>query len=282
MTSLLAEDARVEQLWTGAEWTEGPLWVPSRRVVLFSDIPNDRVLAYDAATGETAVDRQPAGYQNGRTLDADGSIVHCSHGGRRVEREVDGALETIADGFDGVRLNSPNDVVVARDGSVWFTDPPYGIDDSGREGHPGDEEYGGCFVFRLDPATGDLRPVVTDMEHPNGLAFSRDETVLYVADTGAPQHVRAYDVTDGGCENGRVLLTVPEGAVDGLRVDAADRLWCSAGDGVHVFSAEGEHLEHVPVPEVVSNLCFGGDALDELYITGTTSLYRVRLAAPAL
>ncbi|MFC7404824.1 SMP-30/gluconolactonase/LRE family protein [Georgenia alba] len=279
MTSFIAAGAEVEQLFTGAIWTEGPVWIPDRKVVRFSDIPNDRVLEFDPATGATEVQAQPAGYQNGRTLDRDGRVVQCSHGNRRVEREVAGAVEAVAERWSGGRFNSPNDVVVARDGAVWFTDPPYGIQPSGREGHPGEMEYGACYVFRVDPSTGAAEPVVTDMDYPNGLAFSPDESVLYVADTGEVTGLRAYDVADGVCRNGRDVPTVPVGAVDGLRVDDDGRLWCSAGDGVYVLDPDGRVLEHIAVPEVVSNLCFGGEGHDWLYMTATTSLYGVRLAA---
>ncbi|NDL60534.1 SMP-30/gluconolactonase/LRE family protein [Phytoactinopolyspora mesophila] len=275
MTHLVAGEP--ERLFTGAEWTEGPLWLPDTGRVRFSDIPNDRVLEYDAATGRTDVHAEPAGFQNGRILDRQGRVVRCSHGNRRVERETGRTVEVLVDSWEGHRLNSPNDVVVARDGTVWFTDPPYGIQPSGREGYPGEMEYGGCYVFRYDETTGVLDAVVTDMDHPNGLAFSPDESVLYVADTGENSKLRAYDVEGGGCVNGRDIPTVPVGAVDGLRVDGVGNLWCSAGDGVYVLDARGRVLEHIAVPEVVSNVCFGGEQRQWLYMTATTSLYRVRL-----
>ncbi|WP_199521544.1 SMP-30/gluconolactonase/LRE family protein [Jiangella anatolica] len=279
MTSLLADGAALERLHTGTEWAEGPVWLPRTRRVRWSDIPNDRILEWDAATGETTVYGSGVEYTNGRTLDLDGHVVQCSHGRRRVERDVDGVVTPIVDAVEGRRFNSPNDVVVAGDGAIWFTDPPYGIHESGREGHPGEQEYGGCHVFRYDEAGGELRAVVTDMAHPNGLAFSPDESVLYVADTGGDERaIRAYDVVDGRCGNGRMLATVRPGAADGIRVDEEGRVWASSADSVQVFTPGGERIAVVPMPETVSNLCFGGDDGTELFITATTSLYRIRTA----
>ncbi|PWC06414.1 SMP-30/gluconolactonase/LRE family protein [Mycetocola zhujimingii] len=271
-TGLIAGE--LEKLWTGGEWLEGPLWLPGSESVRFSDIPNNRILEFDRATGETRVHRDDVEYTNGRTLDLEGRVVQCSHGRRAVEREVDGEVEVLVDRWAGGRFNSPNDVVVASDGTIWFTDPPYGIQESGREGHPGVEEYGGCFVFRFDPATGVATPVITDMVHPNGLAFSLDEKLLYVADTGGEsvRHIRVYDVATG---EGRVFVH-PSGTPDGFRVDAEGRVWTSSSDAVQVFSSSGELELNIPVPEVASNVCFGGPDGSELYITASTSLYRIR------
>ncbi|TXK19436.1 SMP-30/gluconolactonase/LRE family protein [Homoserinibacter sp. GY 40078] len=282
MASLIADDSRLQLLTTGYEWVEGPAWIAATGRLRFSSIPASEVLEYDAASGEVHMHDADAEYANGRTVDADGRVVQCSHGRRRVEREeADGRLVGLADRWAGGRFNSPNDVVVASDGAVWFTDPPYGIHESGREGHPGEQEYGACYVFRIDPATGEAEPVITDMVHPNGLAFSPDESVLYVADTGflwadAPREIRAYDVDGWACTGGRRFAVVPVGASDGFRVDEEGRIWTSAGDGVYVYSPGGELLEHVPVPETVSNVAFGGEDGRDLYITATTSLYRVR------
>jgi gluconolactonase len=281
MPSLIAPDAGLEQLYTGAVWSEGPVWLPESHSVRWSDIPNDRILEYDARTGEARVHRDGVEFTNGRTLDRQGRVVQCSHGRRSVEREVDGVPTTIVDRFDGRRLNSPNDVVVASDGAIWFTDPPYGIL-SDVEGHRAEPEYDGCYVFRYDETTGELAPVITDMVHPNGLAFSPDERVLYVADTGwivdrnAPGHIRAYDVVDGRCENPRVFAEVRPGVSDGFRVDAQGRIWTSSEDSVQVFAPDGELLERIPVPEKVGNLCFGGEDGSDLYIVASTSLYRIR------
>ena len=273
-STLLENGASLEQVGTGAVWAEGPTWVPERNAVRYSDVRSNRILEYSETTGELSVYGSDIEFTNGRALDPDGSVVQCSHGRRAIERDRNGTVETLVDRFGGVRFNSPNDVVVASDGTIWFTDPPYGIQESGREGHPGVEEYGGCFVFRLDPTTGVATPVITDMVHPNGLAFSPDETLLYVADTGgdAVRHIRLYDVATG---EGRVFVK-PSGTPDGFRVDAAGRVWTSSSDAVQVFAGRGELLLDIPVPEVVSNVCFGGPDGTELYLTASTSLYRIR------
>ncbi|MGN7200500.1 SMP-30/gluconolactonase/LRE family protein [Arthrobacter sp. SAFR-044] len=272
----------LECLATGSVWAEGPLWVPSSQAVRWSDIPNDRILEFDPATGVTQEYATGVEFTNGRTLDADGSVVQCSHGRRRVERDRAGTVTGLVDSFEGRRLNSPNDVVVARDASIWFTDPPYGILPGTREGHEGDQEYGGCHVFRLEPATGVLAPVVTDLVHPNGLAFSPDESVLYVADTagpgyGVPLRIATYPVRDGRCGPRTSTLELEDGhAADGLRVDVDGRIWTSAGPSVRIYSPSFELLGTIPVPETVSNLCFGGPDGQDLYLTATTSLYRIR------
>lgn len=263
----------LEKLWTGGDWLEGPVWLPESQSVRFSDIPNNRILEFDRGTGETQVHRSDVEYTNGRILDLEGRVVQCSHGRRAVEREVDGEVEVLVDRWEGGRFNSPNDVVVASDGAIWFTDPPYGIQASGREGHPGHQDYVGCFVFRLDPGTGVATPVITDLVHPNGLAFSPGEQLLYVTDTGVTGgHIRVYRVDT---REGRIFAT-PPGTTDGLRVDTAGRVWTSAGDSVQVFAADGELLLDLPLPEVASNVCFGGPDGTELYITASANLYRIR------
>lgn len=287
MAGLLAVGAVLERLYTGTVWGEGPVWLRGTSRLRWSDVPGDRILEYDARTGGTSVYATGVEYVNGRTVDLRGDVVQCSHGRRRVERDAGGRVTGIVDRWAGGRFNSPNDVVVAADGAVWFTDPPYGIHESGREGHPGEPDYGGCFVFRYDERTGVAEPVVTDMVHPNGLAFSPDESVLFVSDTGhlqvhgAPAHIRAYDVAGDRCTAGRVVAEVRPGATDGLRVDDRGRIWSSSADSVQVLSPAGEVLQRIPVPEVVSNLCFGGDDGTDLYVTATTSLYRIRTTARA-
>ncbi|WP_090711495.1 SMP-30/gluconolactonase/LRE family protein [Mycetocola miduiensis] len=270
----------LEKLWTGGEWLEGPQWVPAGMSLRFSDIPNNRILDFDRATGDTRVHRTDVEYTNGRTLDLEGRVVQCSHGRRAIEREVDGVVEVLCDRWDGGRFNSPNDVVVASDGAIWFTDPPYGIQESGREGHPGEQEYGGCFVFRFDPTTGVAQPVITDMVFPNGLAFSPDQSLLYVTDTGLDKdagHIRAYGVDAHAVSSGSGrLFATTSGTADGLRVDAAGRIWTSSGEALQVLSADGELVLELPVPEVVSNVSFGGPDGTELYLTATSSLYRIR------
>lgn len=275
--SLLAPGARLETLWTGTAWGEGPTWLPDENLLVWSDIPNNRVLQYDA--GHVTVRHADAEYTNGRTLDLDGRIVQASHGRRAIEREVDGVPTVIVDHWSAGRFNSPNDVVVARDGSVWFTDPPYGLHESGAEGHPGTQDYDGCYVFRY--AEGIATPVITDMVHPNGLAFSPDESLLYVAETAwfwqpsvAPV-IRVYDTTTW---EGRVFVT-PSGVADGFRVDTLGRVWTSCGASVRVYSPEGEVLLDLPVPERVGNLCFGGPDGTDLYVAAGTSLYRVATTA---
>jgi gluconolactonase len=283
VSSLLAPKASLERLYTGTKWGEGPVWLPEARALRWSDIPNNRILQYHADDGRTVVYREDVEFTNGRTLDLDGAVVQCSHGRRAVEREVGGEVTVLVDRWQGRRLNSPNDVVVASDGAIWFTDPPYGIV-SDYEGRVADAEYGGCYVFRFDEHRDELIPVVTDMVDPNGLAFSLDERTLYVSDTGwvrdksAPRHIRAYDVVDGACANGRVFAEIDEGWPDGFRVDEAGRVWSSAGESVRVFAPDGELVASVPVPERVGNLCFGGPDGQDLYIAATSSLYRIKTA----
>lgn len=279
-SGLVPAGAQLQQLYTGAAWGEGPVWLPGERQVRWSDIPNDRILAYDVGTGETWVYQEGVEFTNGRTLDLDGHVVQCSHGRRRIERDAEGIVTPVVDGWAGHRLNSPNDVIVASDGAIWFTDPPYGII-STREGHVADQEYDGCYVFRYDESNDHLTSVVTDMVHPNGLAMSPREDVLYVSDTGwlrdptAPRHVRAYDVRDGQCVNGRVLAEVRPGVCDGFRVDEEGRLWCSSENAVQVYSPQGRPLGRCPVPEKVGNLCFGGPEGTDLYVVASTSLYHL-------
>lgn len=277
MNTLLGEGAILEKLYTGSIWAEGPVWLPSSRSVRWSDIPNNRILEFSADTGETHVHREDVEFTNGRILDLDGTVLQCSHGRRSVEREVDGIPHTLVDTYNGVRLNSPNDIVVASDGAIWFTDPPYGIIQA-REGHPGEMEYGGCYVFRLT-TDGVLSPVITDRGHPNGLAFSPDESILYVSDTASGDgNIHAYDadVATGTATNGRLFAEPRPGVSDGFRVDVAGRVWTSAADAVHVYSPVGEELLTIAVPEVIANVCFGGDDGQDLYIAASTSLYRIR------
>ncbi len=280
MSSLLAPDASLERLYTGTEWGEGPVWLPEAGALRWSDIPNNRIMQYDAGTGRTVVYRTDVEFTNGRTLDLDGAVVQCSHGRRAVEREAGGPPVVLVDRWQGKRLNSPNDIVVASDGSIWFTDPPYGII-SDREGRVAEPEYGACYVFRFDERSGEITPVVTDMIHPNGLAFAPDERIMYVSDTSwvrdrsGPRHIRAYDVVDGTCVNGRVFAEIDVGWPDGFRVDEAGRVWSSSGDGVRVFAPDGSLLLHIPVPERIGNLCFGGPDGHDLYIAATSSLYRI-------
>lgn len=284
--NLISPNARLIKLWTGAAWAEGPVWFRDGHYLLFSDIPNDRILRFipdpSGLEGTVSVYRQPANHTNGHTRDLQGRLISCEHGGRRVTRtEYDGTITVLADRWRGKRLNSPNDVVVKSDGTIWFTDPPYGIL-SDLEGWRAEPEYGGCHVFRLDPATGALDAVGTDFVKPNGLAFAPDEKRLYVADTGAshdpdgPRHIRVFDVAENGkLSGGAVFATAEAGLFDGVRVDTTGRVWTSAIDGVHCYAPTGELLGKILVPEVVANVCFGGLKKNRLYICGTTSLYAV-------
>jgi gluconolactonase len=271
-----------ERLWTGSRWSEGPVWLPALGAVRWSDIPNDRILQWSRESGETIVYDDAPEYTNGRTLDLAGQVVQCSHGRRRVERDVDGVVTAIVDAFDGHPLNSPNDVIVASDGAIWFTDPPYGIDAREIEGHAGEQEYGGCYVFRFVEETGELTAVITDMHRPNGLAFSPDESVLYVANTGEgagdTDYIRAFDIDGGTVANGRFVAN--PGAADGFRVDIEGRIWSSwsRGEtgGIVVYDPAGTELLRLDLGERTANLCFGGPDDDELYVTAASSLYRLR------
>jgi gluconolactonase len=271
--------ARLEHLYEGCRWAEGPAYFPAHRALVWSDIPNDRMLRYDEATGNVGVFRSPAGYTNGHTVDGQGRLVSCEHGNRRVTRtEHDGSITVLADAYEGRRLNSPNDVVVRSDGAVYFTDPAYGIE-SDYEGHKGEMEQSGCFVFRVDPITGALTVVVDDMDRPNGLAFSLDERLLYVSDTGAPKHMRVLDVADDGTlSNGREFARCTVGGFDGFRLDDSGRIWTSAGDGVHCYHPDGTLIGKVLVPEGVANVAWGWPKRNRLYICATTSLYAILLA----
>jgi gluconolactonase len=275
----LVGDQWLERLHTGCRWTEGPAYVPAGRYLVFSDIPNDRMLRWDETTGVVGVFRQPAGYPNGHTVDRQGRLVTCEHGTRRVSRtEHDGSVTVLADRYQGKRLNSPNDVVERADRSVWFTDPAYGID-SDYEGHQADSEIGACHLYRLDPASGEVRLAAGDFDRPNGLAFSPDERQLYVTDSGArPSHLRRFDVAeDGTLSGGAVIATCDPGGFDGIRLDAAGRVWAAATDGVHILAPDGRLLAKLRLPEPVSNLTFGGIKRNHLSITASTSVYAVRL-----
>lgn len=282
--NLVNGTAHVEKLWTGCRWAEGPAYFPAMRQVVWSDIPNDRMLRYDEGDGHVSVFRQPAGNSNGNTVDRQGRLVTCEHGGRRVSRtEHDGRITTIASHWQGKRLNSPNDVVVQSDGAIWFTDPPYGIL-SDYEGNKGESEIGASHLYRVDPLSGEVAVAADDFDKPNGLAFSPDESLLYVADTGAshdpdgPRHIRVFEVDDHGrLHGGKVFAECMAGLFDGFRLDDAGRLWTSAGDGVHCYDPDGTLIGKVLVPEVVANVVFGGPRRNRLYICGTTSLYAVFL-----
>ena len=277
--------ARLERLWTGGRWSEGPAWFGGGRYLIWSDLPNNRLMRYDETDGSVSVFREPSGYANGNTVDAIGRLVTCEHLNRRVTRtEHDGSLTVLADRFEGKRLNSPNDVVVKSDGSIWFTDPDYGII-ADYEGACAEREQAGCHVYRIDPHSGKLTCVADDFDHPNGLAFSPDEKQLFIADSGAtegdgrPKHIRRFDVNPDGSlsRDSAVFATCPAGFFDGLRIDQAGRVWASSAQGVQCYSPDGRLLGRVRVPEMVANLTFGGRMRNRLFICGTTSLYAVYL-----
>ncbi|MEM6548023.1 MAG: SMP-30/gluconolactonase/LRE family protein [Pseudomonadota bacterium] len=276
--------ARVERLWTGARWSEGPVWFAAGRYLLWSDIPNNRIMRWDETDGSVSVFRQPSNNANGHTVDREGRLLSCEHLTRRVTRtELNGSISVVADRFDGKRFNSPNDVVVKSDGSVWFTDPSYGIL-MDYEGERAESAFGGaCYVFRVS-SEGDVSVVADDYLKPNGLAFSPDEGFLYIADTGAshhpngPKHIRRHQVhADGSLSGGDVFAECTNGLFDGFRLDQAGRIWTSAADGVHCYAPDGRLIGKVMIPELVANVCFGGPKLNRLFICGTTSLYSVYL-----
>jgi gluconolactonase len=278
--------ARLERLYTGSRWAEGPAYFAAGRYLVWSDIPNDRMLRWSARDG-MSVWRDKVEFTNGHTRDHDGTILHCSHGLRAVFRtNVDGSGQRlVVERWQGKRFNAPNDIVVKSDGTIWFTDPPYGLIVP-EEGHGGESEIGDCYVFRFDPRSGALDPVTALPEHPNGLAFSPDETTLYVSDTssalpgqGENHCIFAFDVAGGReLKNGRVFAQVSPGVPDGFRVDIQGWIYTSALDGVHVYAPDGARVGRIGVPEKVGNVTFGGRERDVLYIAASSSLYRIRLA----
>ena len=284
---LFAGYMRVTRHWTGTIWSEGPAWFAAGRYLVWSDIPNNRLLRYDDASGHVSVFRQPSMNSNGNTVDNQGRLVTCEHLTRRVTRtEFDGSVTVLADKWQGKRFNSPNDVVVKSDDSIWFTDPAYGIDGD-NEGEPATPEIDGCNVYRIDPKSGEVARVIDDMVRPNGIAFSADEKLLYVADTGAthksatPRAIRRYAVNSNGksVKGGDIFceLAPEDGLYDGFRVDRSGRLWTSTGKGVYCYEPDGALIGRILIPEIVANVTFGGAKRNRLFICGTTSLYSVLL-----
>ena len=283
-----AGTSAVERIATGFRWAEGPCYFPAGRYLLFSDIPNNRIMRISEDDGHVSVFRQPSMNSNGNTIDREGRLVTCEHSGRRITRtELDGSITIIADKYNGKKLNSPNDVVVASDGSIWFTDPVYGIGGyyEGLKEEPEQEKHN---VYRVDPKSGDIKVVVDDFVEPNGIAFSPDEKKLYIIDTGFtddpknPCHIRVFDadVASGKLSNGKVFADMPKPSItDGMRLDTAGRVWCSMGwgdpneSGVRCYTPEGELLGKIHIPETVANLCFGGQQRNRLYICGQRSIY---------
>ena len=273
--------ASVERLWTGARWSEGPVWFGDARCVIWSDIPNNRMLRWDEETGNVGVFRQPSNNGNGNTRDRQGRLVTCEHLTRRVTRtEYDGTITVICDRFEGKRLNSPNDVVVKSDGSIWFTDPHFGILGN-YEGDKAEPELP-MNVYRVDGRNGAVTVVADGINAPNGLAFSPDEKKLYIVESRSePRRILVYDVAASGdkISNGKILIDAgPHGTPDGLRIDIDGNLWCGWGmtaelDGVRVFTAAGEPIGHIALPERCANLCFGGAKRNRLFMAAAHSLY---------
>jgi gluconolactonase len=269
-----AGEHTVDELVSGMQFTEGPVWIADDNCLLFSDIQANRIMRWSDSEGVT-VWREPSGSANGNTLDTEGRLITCEHGNRRVSRtEEDGSVVALAESYNGKRLNSPNDVVVKSDGTVWFTDPPYGI-------QPEEREQPANYVFRLDPDTGTLVVVADDFDRPNGLCFSPDEKKLYIADSShepGRSHVRVFDVTDdNGLAGGEVFAVIDPPSPDGMRADPHGRLYVAAGDGIHVFGPSGEMLGKIPTPIRPSNCEFGGPDGQTLFITARQSLYSIEL-----
>ena len=280
--------ATVEQLATGLRWGEGPVWFGDGRYLLFSDIPNNRILRWDETSGMTSVFRHPSNNANGHVRDRQGRLLSCEHRTRRVTRtEYDGSITVLADCFEGKRLNSPNDIVRQSDGAIWFTDPSFGIA-SYWEGMKAEQEVPHA-VYRIAPGDGALQQVITDLAAPNGLAFSPDESVLYVVESRAMPHrlIWAYDVgANGALSNKRIAVDANGlGAFDGIKVDRDGNLWCGLGstghrdanpaelDGVRVYDPSGKPLAHIHLPERCANLCFGGEHNNRLFMASSHSLY---------
>ncbi|MFZ9297314.1 MAG: SMP-30/gluconolactonase/LRE family protein [Hylemonella sp.] len=279
--------ASVEQLFSGLRWAEGPQWVGDGRYLLVSDIPNNRILRWDECSGGISVFRAPSGYANGNARDRQGRLLTCEHGGRCITRtEYDGSLTVLADNYQGKRLNSPNDIICQRDGTIWFTDPPFGI--AGHwEGDIAQAELPHA-VYRLTPS-GELQQVLTDLAGPNGLAFSPDESMLYVVESRSTPHRRiwAYDLGDQGRLSGKRLLVDAQGAgaIDGMALDTDGNLWCGWGsdgrlgvepeglDGVRVFASDGKAIAHIHLPERCANVCFGGKKRNRLFMAASHSVY---------
>lgn len=276
--------SRLDRIAEGFTWTEGPVWFGDRDALLFSDIPSRRIMMWSETTGVTLY-RAESGFNNGNTRDRQGRLVGCRHGARDVVRtEHDGTLTVLASEYQGKRLNSPNDVVVSSDGAVWFTDPTYGII-SDFEGYRSEPEQPSRNVYRLSPE-GVLSVVVDDFAQPNGLCFSPDETLLYIAESGSSHDdsvapvIRQFAVEGATLTDKGVFATLDAGLPDGMRCDVQGNLWSSAADGVHCFAPDGTLLGKILVPELVSNLCFGGPDGRRMFITATSSVYRVFVDVP--
>ncbi|MEH1836694.1 MAG: SMP-30/gluconolactonase/LRE family protein [Nostoc sp.] len=283
LRAIVRSDASLQQLANGAVHSEGPVYFHEDDSIVWSDAHGNRLLRW-SATDNVSVLRDPSDYQSGNYRDLEGRLVACSSGLRAIIRyEDDGEWKVLVDRYQSKRLNSPNDLVVKSDGTIWFTDPPYGITEP-NQGYGGEQEQPGSYVYRFDPTTEEIYPVVTDMVRPNGLAFSPDESLLYVSDTaafnipGGPHHIRVYEVVDGRhVTNGRVFCIIEPGQPDGFRVDEYGNVFSSSKDSVQVYAPDGTRLGKILLPETSTNLTFGGKKRDRLYITAGKSLYAIDL-----
>ncbi len=283
LLAIVRPGALLQELANGAVHSEGPVYFHEDDSVVWSDAHGNRLLRW-SPTDNVTVLRDPSDYQSGNYRDLEGRLVACSSGLRAIiRREQDGEWKVLVDRYDNKRLNSPNDLVVKSDGTIWFTDPPYGITEP-NQGYGGEQEQPGSYVYRFDPTTGEIYPVVTDMVRPNGLAFSPDESLLYVSDTaafnilGGPHHIRVYEVVgDGYVKNGRVFAVIEPGQPDGLRVDEHGNVFTSSQDSVQIYAPDGTRLGKIIVPETSANLTFGGKESDRLFITAGHSLYVIDL-----
>jgi gluconolactonase len=283
-SKLVLGHANLDKLASGCRWAEGPAYFAAGRYLVWSDIPNNRMLRFDETDDSVSVFRSPSSNSNGNTVDREGRLVSCEHLTRRVTRtEHDGSITVLADRYKGRRLNSPNDVIVKSDGSIWFSDPTYGID-SDYEGVRAESEIGGSNVYRIDGKTHDVTLILSDRVQPNGLAFSPDEKTLYVADSGTTHRPEllstlwAYPMSAPHSVGAPSLFaTCPEGLFDGFRCDIAGNIWTSSGRNVFCFAQDGVHIGTIPIGELVANVCFGGPRRNRLYICGQTSLYGIYL-----
>ncbi len=266
---LVAADAVVEKLGGQFKFTEGPSWIPDRKLLVFSDIPNSKLMQWTAAKG--IEEFRPSENSNGNTLDAEGRLITCQHSGRNIVRtEKDGKITVLVDSFEGKKLNSPNDVAVKSDGTLWFTDPPYGVPKDQKK------EQEGNWVYRFDPTTKKITIVCRLFDMPNGIAFSPDEKRLYIADSGKGQQVGSFDVKEDGTLSADAVWWA-QGGSDGLRVDVKGNIYTTAGDGVRIYSPEGKRLGTIKFPEHPANCAFGGDDMKTLFVTARTGLYSVKL-----
>ena len=270
------KDNNFKQVFTGMLWGEGPAYIPHLDTLIWSDIPNNRILKL--FKNKVTDFRNPSNFCNGNTVDRDENVISCSHGGRCIYRTNDNLeVETLVDNYNGKKLNSPNDLFVKSDGKIWFTDPPYGII-SDYEGYLGEQEYGGCYVFSFDPIENKLEVIIDDLIRPNGIAISPDEKKLYVADTGQNiKHLYAYDLINGYPKNRTLVYDFKPFFSDGFRCDKDGNVWTSAGKAIKCFNQKNQLIGQLTVPELVSNLEFGGINGNILYVTATTSLYSIEL-----